>query len=128
MPAQSPARELKSEGQHPTLFGGKNRICSQSWVKVLTGKTKWVSGMAKSVEHLTKVLKKRENRVLGVEIGKDATEMSRQICMSTIKNGDFRIASSAPSDDRDEHITSVSNIHNRVNHTAAIIVKDIMQI
>lgn len=128
MPTQSPARELKSEGQHPTQLGGKNRICSQSWVKVLTGKTKRVSGMAKSVEHLTKVLKKRENRVLGVEIGTDATEMSRQICKSTIKNGNFRIASSASSDDRDEHITSESNIHNRANHTAAIIVKDILQI
>lgn len=78
------ATELKSERYNTDLIDLENKNDSRSLVIEFTGSDKEVLEIGTSTGYITKILKERGNRIIGVEIDKAAGEMAKLYCESMI--------------------------------------------
>lgn len=84
MPSRNLAKKPESKRYQPNQIDLENKNSSHSLVVELTGKNKLVLEIGTSTGYITKILKERGNRVIGVEIDKEAGEMAKPYCESII--------------------------------------------
>jgi SAM-dependent methyltransferase len=75
---------LSSKRYEPLAIDLENKNHSQSLIIDLTGRNKRVLEVGTSTGYISKILKARGNRVVGIEIDKESGEIAKQYCESMI--------------------------------------------
>ena len=71
---------VSSKRYEPPSIDLENKNSSHSLIVELTGRDKSILEVGTSTGYLSKILKERGNRIIGVEIDREAGEIARQYC------------------------------------------------